>query len=224
MANAVQHVFDATANSYDRDRSRLIPGFEDFYRWVIELIPPTARNIVDLGAGTGLLSAFVRARFQDARLRLIDMSEAMLAKARVRFAEDPLVTVQIADFSDVSLAEGTDVFVSALAIHHLADDAKQRLFRNALRALNPGGVFVNAEQVLGPTPELEERYKAIWLEQVRTLGASEEQITESLFRQREDRCASVEEQLAWMSSAGFVDVDCWYKNGRLAVLAGRKAR
>ena len=88
--------------------------------------------------------------------------------------------------------------------------------------LKSSGVFVNAEQVLGPTPELEARYRAKWLQQVRALGASEKQISDALFRQQEDRCASVESQLTWMRLAGFADVDCWFKNGRFAVLAGTK--
>jgi tRNA (cmo5U34)-methyltransferase len=41
--------------------------------------------------------------------------------------------------------------VSALAIHHLDDDAKQDLNARVREVLRPGGVFVNAEQVRGPT-------------------------------------------------------------------------
>jgi tRNA (cmo5U34)-methyltransferase len=223
MRSTVQHAFNSTADGYDCDRSRLIPGFDAIYRWAIDLIPPTAKDIVDLGAGTGLLSKFVRTRFPEARLHLIDISEAMLAKARDRFSADTCLTFQVADFSDDLLPQDTDAFVSAMAIHHLADDAKQRLFKNTYIGLKPGGVFINAEQVLGPTPELEDRYKAIWLEQVRLLGASEKQIAEAMFRQQADISASVEDQLAWMRSAGYIEMDCWYKNGRFAVLAGRKA-
>jgi len=44
-----------------------------------------------------------------------------------------------------------DAIVSALAIHHLEDDGKRDLFARAHDALGDGGVFVNAEQVSGPT-------------------------------------------------------------------------
>ena len=43
----------------------------------------------------------------------------------------------------------------------------------------------------------------LWLQQVRKAGASEEQIEGALFRMREDRCASLEDQLDWLRAAGF---------------------
>ena len=220
MTLSTRHVFNATAASYDKDRSRLVPGFDSLYRWAVDLIPQDADSVLDLGAGTGLLSEFIRARFPDAHLHLLDISGAMLSKAKERFAEDERITFEVANYATTELQGCYDAVVSALSIHHLDDEAKRALFSTIRNVLRPGGVFINAEQVLGPTPPLEVRYKTLWLEQVRTLGASEQQIHESLFRQQEDRCASVEAQIAWMRSAGFEDVDCWFKEGRFAVLAG----
>ena len=221
MSNT-QLVFDTTAATYDADRARLIPCFEPFYRWAVELIPANANHILDLGAGTGLLSAFVRERFPDAYLHLVDISEPMLAKAAKRLAGDQEVHYQVGDYATAEWGSSYDAIVSALSIHHLEHDAKQALFRRVHAALKPGGVFINADQVLGPTPALEARYKQIWLEQVRALGATEQQIADSLYRQQEDRCASVENQLIWLRAAGFTDVDCWFKDNRFAVLAATK--
>ncbi len=222
MSSPTENAFTSTATLYDRNRSRLIPGFDSFYHGAIGLVPVHAQRILDLGAGTGLLSAFVRQQVPLARLHLIDFSAAMLVQAEERFRGDPLVTFEVADYTASALATGYDAVVSALSIHHLEDEAKRRLFRAIWEALEPGGVFVNAEQVLGPTPALETLYKQMWLEQVRELGATEPEIDASLFRQREDRCASVDDQMVWMRSAGFTDVDCWFKQGRFAVLAATK--
>lgn len=222
MATTTEHAFTTTAATYDADRARLIPGFDSFYRWAVELVPAEAERILDLGAGTGLYAALVRQRLPRAQLHLVDISEAMLAKARERFAGDPLMSFAVADYSASALPGSYDAVISALSIHHLDDAPKQALFARILALLQPGGVFVNAEQVLGPTPELEARYKALWLEQVRALGATEQQIRDSLFRQQEDRCSTVEDQLAWMREAGFQNVDCWFKNARFAVMAGQK--
>jgi tRNA (cmo5U34)-methyltransferase len=222
MANGTQQVFDATASTYDVDRARLIPGCDSFYRWAIDLIPVRAKHIVDLGAGSGLLSVLVRDRFPAARIHLIDFSGPMLELARQRLGDDPLVSYEQADYLVAELPAKVCAVVSSLSIHHLDDDAKQTVFRKAHAALLPGGVFVNAEQVAGPTAELEQRYKALWLQQVRDAGATPEQIEASLYRQREDRCASVEDQLRWMRQAGFADADCWYKENRFAVIAGTR--
>ena len=224
MSLSTENAFSSTAALYDLKRSRLIPGFEGLYRWAVDLVPNDATQILDLGAGTGLLAALIRARFPDASLHLIDLSAAMLAKARERFEGDTRTTFEVAGYSVAALQGRYNAVVSALSIHHLEDDAKRALFDSIMNVLLPGGVFVNAEQVMGSTPALEERYKREWLHKVRALGATEQQISDSLFRQQEDRCASVEDQMAWMRSAGFSDVDCWFKDGRFATLAGTKPR
>ena len=54
--NRTQTVFNATASTYDTDRSKLIPGCDAFYRWAIDLVPVRAKTILDLGAGSGLLT------------------------------------------------------------------------------------------------------------------------------------------------------------------------
>lgn len=224
MSLSTENAFSSTAALYDLNRSRLIPGFEGLYRWAVDLVPNDATQILDLGAGTGLLAALIRARFPDASLHLIDLSAAMLDKARERFEGDTRTTFEVADYSVAALQGRYNAVVSALSIHHLEDDAKRALFDSIMNVLLPGGVFVNAEQVMGSTPAREERYKREWLHKVRALGATEQQISDSLFRQQEDRCASVEDQMAWMRSAGFSDVDCWFKDGRFATLAGTKPR
>ena len=220
--NATKAVFDATASTYDRDRMKLIPGADQFYGWALRLIPERATRILELGAGSGLFTALIRRAFPNAHIHLIDFSEPMLVLARQRMGEDPQLTWQSADYLTADFPTGLDAVVTSLSVHHLEDDGKRALFRRIHAALRPGGVFVNAEQVLGPTPQLEERYKRMWLDEVRSLGATEQQVADSLLRQQEDRCAPVKEQLLWMREAGFTDADCWFKNGRFAVLAGSR--
>jgi tRNA (cmo5U34)-methyltransferase len=222
VANNTRAVFDATASTYDRDRSRLIPGCDAFYRWAIDLIPARAKRIVDLGAGSGLLSVLVRERFPDVQLHLIDFSAPMLDLARARLGDDQQVAYQQADYITGDLPEGVCAVVSSLSIHHLDDADKRAVFQRVYRSLLPGGVFVNADQVAGPTPDLDTRYKSLWLEQVRAAGATEQQIADSLYRKQEDRCAPVAEQLDWMRAAGFANADCWYKDNCFAVFAGTR--
>jgi tRNA (cmo5U34)-methyltransferase len=220
--NQTQAVFDATASTYDADRSRLLPGCDAFYGWALDLIPKGAKNIVDLGAGSGLLTRLIRDRFPQAHIHVIDFSASMLAIARDRMAGDANLTFHQADYTREPLPGRLCAVVSSLSIHHLDDADKQALFPRIYQALLPRGTFVNAEQVAGPTPELEARYKALWLQQVRELGATEAQIEASLYRQQEDRCTPVDTQLNWMRTAGFADADCWYKENRFAVMAGTR--
>lgn len=215
---SVKAVFDATAATYDPARRKLIPCFDRFYAAAVELLPLDAARVTDLGAGTGLLAAFLRQRLPSAHLHLIDVSEKMLAQARSRLAEDPRVTTEVSDYTMAPLPLEQDVIASALSIHHLEDEAKRGLFSRVFEALRPGGIFVNADQIAGPTPGLERKYPQRWLAAVKAAGASEQQIKDSLFRQREDRRAPVEDQLRWLREARFAAVDCWFKDGSFAVM------
>jgi tRNA (cmo5U34)-methyltransferase len=217
-------VFDQTAATYDASRAKLIPPYERFYSTAVELLPfdrEAKIRVLDLGAGTGLLSAFVRERFPSAHLRLVDMTESMLDRARQRLGSTRVEYV-VSDYGAQAICGEWDAIVSALSIHHLSDEAKRGLFPRIHTALVPGGVFVNAEQVAGPTPQLTRRYHQQWLAQIRERGATEQEIAEAEYRMQTDLCSSVEDQLRWMRDGGFADADCWFKQGRFAVMAGSR--
>lgn len=219
--------FNRDAADYDATRRGLIPCFDAFYGAAFDLIADWRGDetgplrVLDLGAGTGLFAAMLLERYPDASIRLLDASEGMLDQASKRFAGQPAISFRLGDMATSDISGHWDLVISAVAIHHLDDDAKKALLRRVRTALRPGGLFVNAEQVLGPTPAADSRYAKIWLEQVRAAGVPEAEIAKAQERMRHDRCACVEDQLAWMRQAGFTDVDCSFKVWRFAVLSGR---
>lgn len=83
-------------------------------------------------------------------------------------------------------------------------------------------MFVNADQILGKTPKLEEFYQQHWLDEVRALGVSDEHLKAAQHRMTYDRLAPLETQLNWLESAGFQDVDCYYKSFSFAVYGGSR--
>jgi tRNA (cmo5U34)-methyltransferase len=222
---AASAAFSAHAGEYTSLRRRLVPGFDAFYGAAVAALGPLAEGalerILDLGAGTGLLTAAVADAYPDARFELLDGSPEMLAEAQQRLGER-VVAVHVKDMAGELPAGPFDAVVSALAIHHLEDDDKRLLFQQVHDVLRPGGVFVNAEQVLGPTPELAELYVEKWQRMCRELGASDDELAASLQRRRHDRCADVESQLQWLRAAGFASADCVYKYWEEAVLVAVK--
>jgi tRNA (cmo5U34)-methyltransferase len=216
-------VFDAQAPGYEAPRRRLVPPFEAFYETAVaalDMLGRPPRRVLDLGAGTGLLATRVAAAHPDAELVLLDAAPAMLELARERLGDR--ATLHVADLDDPLPPGPFDAVVSALAIHHLDDAAKRRLFARVRAALPPMGVFVNAEQVAGPTPCFDRRYRA-WHEAcAKALGASDEEWAEAEERMSHDRCADVESQLRWLREAGFDAADCLFKDHRFAVLVGRR--
>jgi tRNA (cmo5U34)-methyltransferase len=167
-------LFSRDAREYDELRRRLVPCFDAFYGTALRLIKEWRSasdiEVLDIGAGTGLFSAMVLGQGPLKRLCLLDGSAAMLNQARSRFPADDLVQYRIADMGQADLEGPWDLIISALAIHHLSDEGKRELYHRIRHALKPGGLFVNAEQVAGPTPKANQRYERIWLEQIRQLG------------------------------------------------------
>ena len=224
---SVRVSFDRAAREYDRARRQLVPCFDDFYGVVLDLIPyerDAEIRVLDLGAGTGLLSALLAGAFPRAQMTLVDFSVGMLERARRRFASEPArFELRVMDYTKEPLRGAYELVVSALSIHHLEDRDKRGLFRKVYEVLSEGGVFVNADQVLGSTPEIETRYGQWWLRRVREAGVSEADLAASLERIKGDKNSTLGSQIAWLEQAGFEAVDCPYKNHRFAVYGGRKA-
>jgi tRNA (cmo5U34)-methyltransferase len=216
MTNSTAATFNAHASTYDEQRRRLIRCYDDFYGTAVDALGarkgtgPFLASVLDLGAGTGLLSRHIRKRYPDVELTLTDSASAMLDGARRQFGDS--ATYVEADLTG-PLPDGRwDAIASALAIHHLSDDDKRALFARIQRALEPGGVFVNAEQVAGATPYFE-TYNEAWQKR----GVPDADWAAALDRMKHDRCATVEDQLAWLREAGFEDADCLFKHHRFAV-------
>jgi tRNA (cmo5U34)-methyltransferase len=220
-APAAAREFSAHAREYDALRRRLVPGYDAFYGTVAELLarlPGGVERVLDLGAGTGLLSAEIAAAVPAARFELLDASGPMLEQARARLG-GRIAAVHLADMNGPLPAGPFDAIVSALAIHHLEHDQQRHLMSRIHDALRPGGVFIDAEQVVAPWPEMTAAYEAVWERQCRRLGASDAELAATRERMRHDRCADVPEILAWLRDAGFEHSDIVYKAWRLAVVA-----
>jgi tRNA (cmo5U34)-methyltransferase len=216
------NVFAAHAHQYDDQRRRIVPCFDQFYGTAAALLglrEGPVRRVLDLGAGTGLMSEAVLSRYADAEVVLLDGAAEMLEHARERLA-GARATFVVADLRD-ELPDGPyDAVVSALAIHHLEHEENRDLLRRVVRVLRPGGAYVNAEHVAGATPWLEATYRRLWQEACLAKGATEHEVESAVLRMEADRSIDVATQLGWMREAGFEDCDCFFKQLHFAVLGG----
>jgi cyclopropane fatty-acyl-phospholipid synthase-like methyltransferase len=176
------------------------------------LLTGPVERVLDLGTGDGHLIDLLLARWPAARVQGLDLSDAMLATARERFADRPAVRLEAHDLMR-PLPERVgrfDVVVSALAIHHLPDSRKRELFAEVYRLLPEGGVFYNLDCVQSASPELHV------LNQI-AFGLDDRGEDPS------DQPATLIDQLAWLREAGFHHVDCFWKWMELSLLGGRKS-
>jgi len=217
--------FDEEASAYDAQILRIVPWYREQGELVLEVLPfDTSRSIrvLDLGCGTGALSYLMLAAFPAATVVACDLSENMLAMCNRRLARfAPRATFRQADFGACDLGHGEfDLVVSGLAIHHLDGAGTRALYQRIHRALRPGGMFVNRELVLGSTSAWARRYEELWREHVALSGERDE----TWFRKYvdEDQPATVEEHLAWLREAEFVEVACHYRRLNFAVFGGSR--
>ena len=172
-----------------------------------EFLPAEVERVLDLGTGDGVTLALVRELRPGVPAIAADFSAEMLARARSRFEGDDRVEVVAHDLDDpLPDAWGSfDLVVSSFAIHHVADARKHALYGEIHERLRPGGTFLNLEHVASPTPELHAEFLA-------ALGIDPADDDPS------NLLAPVGEQLGWLRSVGFGQVECHWKWRELALL------
>lgn len=127
-------------------------GFRDLRDRIVARANPRGEDeVVDVGAGTGLLTLALAARVD--RVWAIDIAPSMCAYLRAKAASARLENVHTVVASAVSLPlvdESTDLVVSNYCFHHLDDPGKRVALSEAHRVLRPGGRLVFGDMMFRP--------------------------------------------------------------------------
>ena len=221
----IQRQFNLVANEYDKNRRKFIPCFDDFYIGATSFIAyniAAPQRILDLGAGTGLLSQFWIRHYPEADFVLVDIADEMLEVARKRFSGMENVSYQVLDYIHNLPAGRFDVVASALSVHHLENEDKQDLFARIHDLLPDGGVFVNYDQFCAGQPEMDHWFNSYWENQLENSGLTEHDL--ALWRERKklDRECSVEQEEQMLRMCGFKEIKCIYTHQKFSVIVASK--
>lgn len=223
----IKQNFEADAKEYDDNIIKLIP----FYPQILDaLIGSISYNndyrirVLDLGCGTGTISKRISEKFPNSDITCVDIASNMIEIAKFKLQNHPLKSFKIGDFSNISFDEKYDVVVSSLALHHLMDDNQKRDFYLTIyNILNDGGLFFNADIVLGSSTHLQTQNIDKWVEFMKQSVSEEEVMNKWIPRyHEEDKPAKLIDQLEWLQEIGFVDVDVVWKYYNFAVYGGSK--
>jgi SAM-dependent methyltransferase len=212
-------------DEYDARIRTFVPHYERMLEVVAEtlgVLAGDAPTIVDLGIGTGALSARCIAVRPNAHLIGIDGDEGMLDAARVRLAGHASIDLIRADFLDHPIPS-CDAIVASIALHHIrTPDRKKAFYATCRDALRPGGLLLTADAFPGTQPKLAARHHEAWLEHL-MLSYSRIEAEEYLRAwSGEDVYLPLEDEVAWLRETGFA-TDIVFREDGLAVLAAVKA-
>jgi trans-aconitate methyltransferase len=105
-------------------------------RGLVDLLAPkTGERILDLGCGTGALTAEIAARGAD--VLGLDQSEEMIAQAKKKYPE---LKFEIADARTLKFEAEFDAVFSNAVLHWIPE--AEQVIRGVARAVKPGGRFV----------------------------------------------------------------------------------
>ena len=160
-------------------------------------------EVLDLGAGYGIVTREVLTAYPNAQVVCLDGSEEMLKHGEARLADwgDQLcfhvwrTLILRIGWQPYQRIDSIDAVVSSRAIHHTVDDRKQVLYAEIFQLLKPGGCFANHDLVRKPGDSV---------------------------RDSDNPFGTVEDQIVWLENIGFVDVECFWQTEGRALFGGYK--
>jgi tRNA (cmo5U34)-methyltransferase len=223
----VKNHFEEEAKEFDSLILKLIPHYREMIASLVAAIPfnnSKPIKVLDLGCGTGNISKAVKERFPQSRITCIDLAENMIKMAQIKLSRYHDIQYQLGDFGELEFEKGYDVVVSSLALHHLPrDEEKKLIYSRIYDALQNGGVFYQADNVLGPNKYLNDIYLEKW-KGFMSKNISKSEIEEKWLPKHyeEDFPAPLMDHLDWLSDIGFKDLDVVWKYSEFAVFGGYK--
>jgi tRNA (cmo5U34)-methyltransferase len=187
---------------------------------------PEASELLDVGCGAGNYSLKILQNLPNLNVTLLDLSLAMLEKAkeRVSGATDGVVTIVQTDLLGYQSVENRfDIIVAGAVLHHLRDEEEwQKVFKDFYNALKPGGILLVSDLIVQTTKPLNRLMWKMYGNYLNELGGENYQKDVFEYIQKEDSPRSYEFQRDKLIEAGFDYVELLHKNMCFATFCALK--
>jgi tRNA (cmo5U34)-methyltransferase len=188
---------------------------------------PHIRRVLDVGCGAGNLTLKLLEAAPDFDADLLDLSGAMLARARERVGARTSGHVRTieGDLRTAPLESGRyDVVLAAAVLHHLRDDADwERAFSRLFDVVAPGGSLWISDLVAHEDAGVQRAMWDRYGDYLAALGGPEYRDKVFAYIDVEDSPRPVTYQLDLLRRVGFARVDLLHKNGCFAAFGAIKA-
>ena len=224
FVTTVSDYFRDYAPQYDSFTLRAMPRYQEMLEEIVRCLPDRASDILELGCGTGSLTALLARHYPSSAITAIDASAEMIELARDRLGSlavpDKQVTFVESFFEELDLPEGAyDLIASNMSLHHIVD--KGSFYRRLHASLRPGGTLVLGDELTGALPHVQQLNWDGWLRFARDSGGLSDSEIEDIERhEREfDHYETLPRQLELLRDGGV-----WFGRLRVALFELRGLR
>lgn len=223
----VAQFFSDFKDEYTLSVHRSNPYYDEMLEALLGYLPSNwvPGAILELGCGTGNLTLLLREHFPATPLIAIDISQGMLDTCRARL-EAKLVDLRQVDIRTAKFhANSFDLITSGLALHHLTDTERHRLYQSIYAWLQPGGWFVFCDRFVDENSQVTQINRQIWHD-----GAFERGITSAEWQKwmtheaEHDHPGTLVQQVVWLKNdAKFVTSEIVWRKYLWAVVYAQRA-
>ncbi|MFQ5929989.1 MAG: class I SAM-dependent methyltransferase [Acidobacteriota bacterium] len=226
---------------YDADMDIMHPLRWKMIEVALELLPfhqTRSLRALDLGVGTGVFSKQFLEKYANSKVVAIDGAASMLELAKSRLRElSQRVEWVLSDFRTMPTTlirpDTFDVVISSYALHHLNAQEKLAVLKSVVRAIKPGGWFLNADLVMAEAPDVERRIQEIRVKAITDRAPVQDkrfystdatrQFLDDLEATEQDQPQTLNQDMRILRESGITNADVFWKEYREAVIGGSKA-
>jgi tRNA (cmo5U34)-methyltransferase len=225
LKKTTEEFYNAFSDKYTDAIIKCVPRYFEMIEMLFYYLPTdyAPESILELGCGTGNLTAVIYKNFPVAKITAVDISTDILQVCKERINSKNIKFVK-GDFSKSEFAKDSfDLVISSIAIHHLKNEEKKKLFNNIFSWLRRNGILVFSDQFKGISDELYEKHIGLWKENALLSNVSESEWDIWMEHQKmHDYHETIDNQMTWLKQAGFKQVDILWKYALWTVLFCKK--